>query len=230
MTDNPTGARPTTTPVLSPAMTGMPDVPRDGGIEWGYARVSTRDQDPAPQIAALHAAGVDDEHLVVEHVSGAKADRPGLATLLDQLQPADRLTVWRLDRLGRNLAHLVTITNDLARRGIAVRSLTENIDTASAAGRLVIHVFAALSEFERDLTRERTAAALAIARERGKPLGRRTSITRDQAGLIRRLDLEGLSHAQIARSTGTSRAGVGRLLRDEIPSLSRSTDRTHPQN
>lgn len=187
--------------------------------EWGYARVSTRGQHTDTQAVALRAAGVLDEHLVTETVSGAKADRPGLAGLLAQAQPGDRITVWRLDRLGRSLSHLVATVDELNARGIALRSLHEQIDTTSASGRLVFHIFGALAEFERELARERTAAALAVARERGKPLGRRSPITPEQASLIRRLDGEGMSQAKIARATGVSRAGVGRLLRDEIPSL-----------
>lgn len=196
--------------------------------EWAYARVSTREQHTDTQTIALRAAGVDDAHLVVEHITGAKADRPGLTRLLAQVQPGDRITVWRLDRLGRSLSHLIATVEDLNARDVALRSLHENIDTTSASGRLVLHIFGALAEFERELTRERTAAALAVARDRGKPLGRRSPITPEQAELIRRLDRENMSQARIARATGVSRAGVGRLLRGEIPSLASTAEHDDP--
>ena len=186
--------------------------------EWGYARVSTTHQSPDLQLAALQAAGIDPDHLVVETASGARTQRPALDHLLDNMEAGDRLTIWRLDRLGRSLSHLVGLVDDLRQRGIALRSLHESIDTGTSSGRLMFHVFAALAEFERELTRERTTAALAVARERGKPLGRPSPITAEQAQMIRRLDREGLSHARISRSVGVSRAGVGRLLRGEIHS------------
>ena len=122
----------------------------------GYARVSTQDQTLAPQRDALAAAGC--ERVFTDTASGAQAGRPGLAEALDFLRPGDVLVVWRLDRLGRSLKHLIEVTTGLAERGIGFRSLTEQIDTTTPGGKLVLHVFGALAEFERELIRERTRA------------------------------------------------------------------------
>jgi DNA invertase Pin-like site-specific DNA recombinase len=133
----------------------------------GYARVSTTDQQPQFQVDALEHAGC--YRVFTETASGARADRPTLTQLLDQLRPGDTLVVWKLDRLGRSLRHLVDTVTNLADRGIGFRSLQEAIDTTTPGGKLVFHVFAALAEFERDLIRERTTAGLAAARARGRP-------------------------------------------------------------
>ncbi|EQD74022.1 resolvase domain-containing protein, partial [mine drainage metagenome] len=125
----------------------------------GYARVSTSDQDTALQRDALHAAGV--AKVFEDVASGAKADRPGLAAARAYLREGDTLIVWKLDRLGRSLPHLVQTVTELAQRGVGFRSLTEAIDTTTPNGRLVFHLFAALADFERDLIRERTRAGLA---------------------------------------------------------------------
>jgi DNA invertase Pin-like site-specific DNA recombinase len=131
----------------------------------GYARVSTTDQQPQLQVDALTAAGC--YRVFTETASGARPDRPTLEQVLDQLRPGDTLVVWKLDRLGRSLRHLVDTITGLADRGIGFRSLQEAIDTTTPGGKLVFHVFAALAEFERDLIRERTSAGLAAARVRG---------------------------------------------------------------
>ncbi len=188
---------------------------------WGYARVSTADQDPAAQIEALRLAGVDDEHLVVEHVSGAKTARPGLDTMLAQLRSGDVVTVTKLDRLGRSLSHLVNLVASLGDRGVEFRSLGEAIDTTSPTGRLLFHIMAAVAEFERELIRERTNAGLAVARASGKPMGRPSRVTEHQLRLIRLLHDEGRPQREIAESTGLSRSVVGRVLRGEIESLAR---------
>ena len=120
----------------------------------GYARVSTTDQHPQLQVDALTRAGC--YRVFTETASGARTDRPTLEQLLDQLRPGDTLVVWKLDRLGRSLRHLVDTVTGLADRGIGFRSLQEAIDTTTPGGKLVFHVFAALAEFERDLIRERT--------------------------------------------------------------------------
>ena len=115
----------------------------------GYARVSTTDQHPQLQVDALERAGC--YRVFTETASGARGDRPTLEQLLDQLRPGDTLVVWKLDRLGRSLRHLVETVTGLADRGIGFRSLQEAIDTTTPGGKLVFHVFAALAEFERDL-------------------------------------------------------------------------------
>src|SRR5918995_2311457 len=144
----------------------------------GYARVSTTDQQPQLQVDALERAGC--YRVFTETASGARADRPILEQLLDQLRPGDTLVVWKLDRLGRSLRHLVETISELADRGIGFRSLQEAIDTTTPGGKLVFHVFAALAEFERDLIRERTSAGLAAARARGRPGGPPAGVARHQ--------------------------------------------------
>lgn len=136
----------------------------------GYARVSTADQNPQLQTEALTLAGC--ERVFVDQASGTKADRPHLAECLDYLRAGDVLTVWRLDRLGRSLQHLIATVNELHARHVGFRSLTEAIDTTTAGGRLVFHVMGALAEFERELIRERTLAGLAAARASGRHGGR----------------------------------------------------------
>ena len=144
----------------------------DGRI-IGYARVSTDDQDLSLQLDALEQQGIPKSLICTDKLSGAKADRPGLEKCLDILQPGDTLAVWRLDRLGRSMRHLVTLIEDLRERGIGFRSISDGmIDTTSASGELIFHIFSALAQFERRLIQERTKAGLAAARARGRKGGR----------------------------------------------------------
>lgn len=136
----------------------------------GYARVSTTDQNLDLQQDALSAAGC--ERIFTDTASGATAERPGLADALQYCREGDTLIVWRLDRLGRSLSHLVETVRSLAERGIGFKSLQENIDTVSTGGKLIFHIFASLAEFERDLIRDRTKAGLSAARARGRKGGR----------------------------------------------------------
>ena len=140
----------------------------------GYARVSTGEQNLDMQVDALQEAGC--EKRFTDEVSGAKAERPGLHDALEYLREGDTLVVWRLDRLGRSLKNLVVTIEDLQQRGIGFRSLNENIDTTTSAGKLQFHVFSALAEFERDLIRERTMAGLRAARARGRMGGRKRQV------------------------------------------------------
>src|SRR5215217_3940956 len=135
----------------------------------GYARVSTLDQTLALQQDALTASGC--QELYTDTVSGSVTDRPGLSQALSHLRLGDTLVVWRLDRLGRSLPHLIETVRQLQERGVGFRSLQEQIDTTTSGGKLVFHVFGALAEFERDLIRERTHAGLAAARARGRLFG-----------------------------------------------------------
>ena len=132
----------------------------------GYARVSTAEQDTALQTDALRNAGC--ERVFEDTASGAKADRPGLADALAYLRDGDVLVVWRLDRLGRSLPHLIETVGALDARGVGFLSLTESIDTTTSGGRLIFHVFGALGQFERDLFRELTKARLTAAAARGR--------------------------------------------------------------
>lgn len=136
----------------------------------GYARVSTTDQTLNLQQDALSQAGC--ERLFTDTMSGAKAERPGLAQALEFMRDGDVLIVWKLDRLGRSLKNLIEVVSKLSETGIGFRSLTESIDTTTSSGKLIFHIFGALAEFERDLIRERTAAGLVAARARGRKGGR----------------------------------------------------------
>ena len=139
-------------------------------MQIGYARVSTLEQNVTPQIDKLKQAGC--ERIFRDKASGAKTERPGLQEALDFLREGDTLVVWRLDRLGRSLKHLLETVSVLEERGIGFRSLQESIDTTTSSGRLIFHIFGALAEFERNLIRERTMAGLRAARARGRIGGR----------------------------------------------------------
>ena len=180
----------------------------------GYARVSTADQQPQLQVDALERAGC--YRVFTETASGARSDRPVLEQVLDQLRLGDTLVVWKLDRLGRSLRHLVDTVTELAERGIGFRSLQEAIDTTTTpGGKLVFHVFAALAEFERDLIRERTAAGLAAARARGRRGGRPSVMTAHKARVAQEMYRSGqCTVATIATTLGVSRASIYRHVAD----------------
>ena len=162
----------------------------------GYARVSTAEQDTALQTDALRNAGC--ARVFEDTASGAKADRPGLADALAYLRDGDVLVVWRLDRLGRSLPHLIETVGKLEARGVGFRSLTENIDTTTPGGRLIFHVFGALGQFERDLIRERTKAGLTAAAARGRKGGRKPVVTADKLQRARELVANGLNVREAA--------------------------------
>ncbi len=144
-------------------------------MKIGYARVSTREQNPALQVDALKAAGC--ERIYQDVASGAKTARPALDELLGQLRAGDVLVIWKLDRMGRSLKHLVELVGNLMERKVGLLSLNDPIDTTSAQGRFVFNLFATLAEFERELIRERTQAGLTAARARGQVGGRPTGLS-----------------------------------------------------
>jgi DNA invertase Pin-like site-specific DNA recombinase len=147
----------------------------------GYARVSTQEQTLNLQKDALQKAGCT--KILTDTASGAKSERKGLEEALNYVRKGDTLVVWRLDRLGRSLPHLITTMTDLEERGIGFKSLTENIDTTTSGGKLIFHIFGALAEFERNLIRERTQAGLSAARARGRRGGRRKALTANNSVL-----------------------------------------------
>ncbi|MCX6401493.1 MAG: recombinase family protein [Propionibacteriales bacterium] len=177
----------------------------------GYARVSSHEQNLDLQLDALSDLGCI--KIFEEKASGTRSDRPELAAALEYLRAGDVLVVWRLDRLGRSLKNLVEIVTGLEAQGIGFRSIHENIDTTSATGRLVFHIFAALAEFERDLIVDRTKAGLAAARERGARPGRKAALSAAQVAVVRQLHAAG-EHTvqQISDLVGVSRATVYRAL------------------
>lgn len=177
----------------------------------GYARVSTEDQNTSLQIDALKNAGC--EQLFEEKVSGKSKDRPELEVCLKVLREGDTLVVWRLDRLGRSLEHLVQIIRDLESRNIGFLSLTESIDTTNAGGKLIFHIFAALAEFERNLISERTKAGLKAARARGRKGGRKAKLTNSdmrKAAAMLRDPL--VTKTEVAKHFGVSRVTLNAAL------------------
>lgn len=179
------------------------------GQRIGYARVSTDDQNLDLQLDALHKAGIGDDRLYSDTASGKDAERKELAACLKALREGDTLVVWRLDRLGRSLPDLVRIVGELEQKGVSFESLTEKIETGSAAGKLVFHVFAALAEFERNLIRERTRAGLVAARARGRAGGRKPKLTQAQIKEINEMvDAQKLPIGRIAELYGVSRTTI----------------------
>src|SRR4051812_47453582 len=147
--------------------------PAPSGRLVGYARVSTDDQDLTLQIDSLTTLGINPDDIFTEKISGAKTDRPELNACLANLREGDTLVVWRLDRLGRSMHHLVELIEELRDRGVGFRSVSDGlIDTTTPSGELIFHVFSALAQFERRLIQERTNAGLAAARIRGRKGGR----------------------------------------------------------
>jgi DNA invertase Pin-like site-specific DNA recombinase len=179
----------------------------------GYARVSTHEQTLNLQKDALTTAGC--KKIFTDTASGAQTERKGLEEALNYVRNGDTLVVWRLDRLGRSLPHLITTMTALEERGIGFKSLTENIDTTTSGGKLIFHIFGALAEFERNLIRERTQAGLVAARSRGKKGGRPKALTARQ--LLVAQDLYEKRHpiAEICRTLRISKATLYRSIKVE---------------
>ena len=182
----------------------------------GYMRVSSTDdrQSVDLQRDALLTSGVDDRHLYSDKASGARDDRPGLKACLAYLKEGDSLVVWKLDRLGRSLPHLLSIVTDLKDRGVAFRSLTEQMDTTTPHGELLFSLSGALAQYERALTRERVMAGLAAAKRRGRQGGRRPTI-----------DAEMMKQIKTALDGGASKASVCRSFKVARSTLISSLDR-----
>ncbi len=176
-----------------------------------YARVSTLEQNPDLQVDELTAAGC--WKVWTDHASGALDRRPQLDAVLEQLRPGDTLVVWRLDRLGRSLRHLIEVVTGLDERGVGFRSLRESIDTTTAGGRLVFHLFGALAQFEREIIRDRTVAGLTAARARGRVGGRPSKRSAEQVRQARRMyDARELTVEQIGQVLGVRRTSIYRAL------------------
>lgn len=180
-------------------------------MKIGYARVSTVDQNPNAQRDALKAAGC--EKVITEKISGASTKRPKLDKLLSSLQSGDVLTVWRLDRVGRSLPHLLDVVGNLKSRGIGFQSLNETIDTTTANGELIFHLFAALTQFERALIVERTQAGLKAARKRGVRVGRPPALSTAQVKHARKLIDGGERPSAVAASLNVDRSTLYRALK-----------------
>ncbi len=183
---------------------------------YGYARVSSVGQNPAGQRDALKAAGC--ARIFTDKVSGTLDRRPQLDALLAVVLPGDTVVVWRLDRLGRSIRHLIEVVTELGERKVGFRSLTEAIDTGTAAGRLLFHLMGALADFERQLIVERTQVGLAAARARGRRGGRPRTVTEKKVAVMREL-YAARQHtvAEIGQTVGVSRQTVYRYLRADQP-------------
>jgi DNA invertase Pin-like site-specific DNA recombinase len=175
----------------------------------GYARVSTQDQNLDLQNDALKAA--DCEQIYTDKMSGAKTNRPGLDEILGFIRKGDTLVVWKLDRLGRSLKHLIQVMQLLDERGIYFKSVQESLDTSTPGGKLIFHVFGALAEFERDIIRERTLAGLASARARGRVGGRPRKLSKKQVEMAKNLMADiNIPIAEICETMGVSKATLYR--------------------
>ena len=182
----------------------------------GYARVSTFDQNTDLQKDALGKAGC--EKIFTDTVSGTVPLRPGLTKAKEQLRKGDTLVVWRLDRLGRSLKDLIDWMNYLDTEGVALKSLQESIDTSTATGKLIFHVFGALAEFERNLILERTQAGLSAARARGRLGGRPKTLNDDQKQVV--IDLykeKKMTIKKICETMNISKPTLYSYVRDNVP-------------
>lgn len=187
-------------------------------MKIGYARVSTDDQNLDLQRDALLKAGC--ERIYEEKESGGKVERPELLRLMEVLRPGDTLIVWRLDRLGRSLKHLIELVETLERQGVGFQSTTEAIDTTTSGGKLVFHIFAALAEFERNLIKERTQAGLRAARARGRQGGRPVKMDEQKRRIAQALRADPTqSVTAICKTLGISRATFYRYTEEAGNSL-----------
>jgi DNA invertase Pin-like site-specific DNA recombinase len=178
----------------------------------GYARVSTIDQNPALQLDALAAARC--VKVFEDRASGARTDRAGLKSALDYVRDGDVLIVWKLDRLGRSLPHLIETVTSLVTRGVGFRSITEAIDTTTPGGRLVFHLFGALGQFERDLIQERTRAGLMAATARGRKGGRKPVVNVEKLGRARTIIGKGLTVREAAVRLKIGKTALYEALRN----------------
>lgn len=180
-------------------------------MKIGYARVSTEDQNFSLQLDALSGAGA--VRVFGDWASGASIKRPGLSQALDALDSGDTLVVWKLDRLGRTLSHLIHIVQQLQKREIGFQSLTDGIDTTTPGGQIVFHTMGALAQFERSLVVERIKAGMKAARARGRHLGRIPSLNSAQVAHARKLIDDGESPTAVASSLKVGRSTLYRALR-----------------
>lgn len=178
---------------------------------FGYARVSTDQQDHALQLDALRQAGC--ERIFTETASGAKADRPELAKLLEQVRSGDQICVWRLDRLARSLRHLIELADQLQQRGVALRSVTESIDTSTPSGRFLFNILGALGQMEREIIVERTRAGLAAAAARGRRGGRPATLDEAKVRAAKAMLASGnMTAAEVAQQLGCASSTLYRYL------------------
>ncbi len=198
-------------------------------MKIGYARVSSDDQNLDLQRDALKQAGC--ERLYEEKESGGKIDRPELLRLMEVLRTGDTLVVWRLDRLGRSLKHLIETVEQLEALGVGFQSVTEAINTTTSGGKLVFHIFAALAEFERTLIQERTRAGLKAARARGRQGGRPRTLNEDKRRMAQALrDDPGQSVASICKALGITRTTFYRYTQGKNDEQAKEAEKKEPSH
>ena len=197
-------------------------------MQLGYARVSTVDQNLDLQIDALIASGVEKRNIYSDIISGAKFERPELIKLLDYLKEGDVLVVWRLDRLGRSMKDIITKVSYLKEKGVKLKSLTENIDTTTASGELILNILASLAEYERTLIVERTQAGLKAARARGKVGGRKWILSPEQIKQVRIMHADQtIPIPEILKTFGIKRGTMYKYVgRDKLAELQKTGDKT----
>jgi DNA invertase Pin-like site-specific DNA recombinase len=184
-------------------------------VKIGYARVSTQDQNLDLQIDALKKEGC--ERIYEEKASGGKADRPELTRMLEHLRSGDILVIWKLDRLGRSLRHLIDLVETLKNMGVELVSIQDSVNTATPAGKLTFAIFGALAEFERDIIRERTMAGLAAARARGRKGGRKKALSQSQVEMLLSMtNNKNLPIGEICRQLKISKATYYNYLKEKI--------------
>ena len=181
-------------------------------MKYGYARVSTAQQDLKLQVDALEQAGCDE--IITEVMTGSSSDRPARQALLDKLLPGDSLVVWRLDRFGRSVSDLIEKVDQFSSSGVNFQSLNEQIDTSSSVGKMIFHIFAAMAEFERDLISERTKAGLAAARARGRKGGRKKLLDESKVKAAKKLIESETPVTEVAKLLNVSRATLYRYLNE----------------
>lgn len=172
----------------------------------GYIRISTQDQTTSLQKDALLKYGIDERHIYEDTISGSSKSRPGLDKALKYLKEGDTLVVWKLDRLGRSLNHLISIITELKSKGISFVSLTECMDTTTASGELFFHIFGALAQFEKSLIQERVNEGLKAAKQRGNVGGRPRAISDEKLKAIKEALDNGMSKAAICRTFDVKRS------------------------
>ncbi|MCW4589459.1 recombinase family protein [Gluconacetobacter entanii] len=177
---------------------------------YGYARVSTADQNEGMQVDALQNAKC--EKIFIDKASGAKSSRPALDDMLSKIQDGDTVTIWKLDRLGRSTVHLFNLLEDLKKRGVSVRSLTEGIDTAGSLGRFLFTILAGVAELERENIKQRVNAGLQQAKREGVKLGRKEKFSTKDKALIRRLHTLGDSYTKLSREFNASRSTIWQII------------------
>ena len=181
----------------------------------GYARVSTAEQSVQMQIDALLDYGIEQENIFSENISGAKKDRPELAKALRAVRKGDTLVVWKLDRIARSMVHLLQILEELENKGVAFRSLTDNIETETPGGKLILHIMGSIAQFERDLGVERSRAGVKAAIARGVKFGAKHKIKPEKMAKIwKEVNEQGMTKAAAAKKYGVSVQTITRRLKE----------------